>query len=308
MGFFRRRKNKKDISSYQNIDEEDDHSGHDSPPRMTMTYDSYNYDQSLLSSTYNNTITSYPTSPSSYSSQSTGDEESNPANHHPHLPSNNNNSGHVDDEQSGSCEIITLDDLPTLIQSIQTCEQTYDIQPAKALRSLFTLSEDEQFHEINRIRMIRESDGQLLPTLFQFLQRCEPSSSEQYLVLLVLNNVSIPNENKRLVAIGMDNKRSHHSGAVVLGRLWCEYPNISLIGIIMVNLSFCDGGLRKVLVDDLYGDIQFVEALVYVLKVRSYFVLDFFFRECGCLVHDTNVFLFMKRCIMFFCVTMICTL
>ena len=131
--------------------------------------------------------------------------------------------------------------------------------------------------------MIRESNGLLLPTLFRFLQRCEPSSSEQYLVLLVLNNISIPNENKRLVAVGMNNNfsnndshnspaaanavRSHNSGAEVLGRLWCEYPNISLIGIIMVNLSFCDGGLRKVLVDDLYGDIQFVEALVYVLKV-----------------------------------------
>ncbi len=108
--------------------------------------------------------------------------------------------------------------------------------------------------------MVRESNSKLIPVLIQFLQKCQPSSSEQYLALLVLNNVSIPEENKRFV--GVENR-----GAEVLARLFCKYPGIPLIGIILVNLSFCDGMIRKELVDDLNGGIQLVEALIYVLKV-----------------------------------------
>ncbi len=113
--------------------------------------------------------------------------------------------------------------------------------------------------------MVREADGQLIPVLLQFLLRCEPSSSEQYLVLLILNNISIPKENKRLVAI-------EHKGAFILSRLLCQHPNIPLICIILVNLSFCDSMLRKQLVDDLYKEIQLVEALAYALKVCYKFI------------------------------------
>lgn len=170
-----------------------------------------------------------------------------------------------DDAQTQSTKIPTIDDLPTFIREIQSCDETYGLKPAKALRSLFALSEDENLTEINRIRMAREDDGKLIPALLDFLQRCEPSSSEQYLALLVLNNISIPKENKRLVGI-------EYHGAYVLSRLLCQFPDVPLICIILVNLSFCDSLLRKQLVNDEEngnGEIQLMDALAYALKVGT---------------------------------------
>lgn len=175
-------------------------------------------------------------------------------------PSSYEDGTDYDDESSRA--VPTLDDLPRLVMEVQSCHETFGIKPAKALRSLFALSEDEAFNEINRIRMAREAEGRLVPVLLQFLQRCEPSSSEQYLALLVLNNISIPKENKRLVAID-------HRGAYILSRLLCLYPDIPLICIILVNLSFCDTLLRKQLVDSVHGEIQLVEALIYALMVSE---------------------------------------
>ena len=48
--------------------------------------------------------------------------------------------------------------------------------------------------------MTRGPNGRLVPVLLDFLRRCERSSPEQYLALLVLNNISIPSENKRVSA------------------------------------------------------------------------------------------------------------
>ncbi len=41
----------------------------------------------------------------------------------------------------------------------------------------------------------------LVPTLLHFIKRCKRNSNEQYLALLVLNNISIPLENKRVCDI-----------------------------------------------------------------------------------------------------------
>ena len=46
--------------------------------------------------------------------------------------------------------------------------------------------------------MVRQDGGRLVPALLGFLRRCERGSSEQYLALLVLNNISIPSDNKRV--------------------------------------------------------------------------------------------------------------
>ena len=84
----------------------------------------------------------------------------------------------------------TLNHVPQLIQDIRMNEA--GDKPAMALRQLFALSEHPSD---NRIEMV-ETD--LVPTLLTFLQNSERGSSEQYLTLLVLNNISIPAQNKRV--------------------------------------------------------------------------------------------------------------
>ena len=164
-----------------------------------------------------------------------------------------------DDTATDYTREASMEDLPSLIDDLATCESTFIEKPARALRMLFSLSEHNSLHEINRIRMVRESQGQLVPVLLQFLSRCRPTSSEQVLALLVLNNVSIPSENKRLVAI-------QYKGGKVLSRMLCQDPSCSLICIILVNLSFSDSVLRNQLVEA-KEEIELVEALAYALKV-----------------------------------------
>jgi hypothetical protein len=221
-------------------------SGNGSMPHK-LTLSSSSQEGEVLSSINSNTTNSNTSGSNTSESQSNVDN----------ITTNTNNTNINIDDQSN---LATLEDLPNLINELNTCHETYSIKPAQALRSLFALSEDDSFNEINRIRMAREANGTLIPTLFKFLKRCNPSSSEQYLTLLVLNNISIPKDNKKLVSIV-------HNGVYILSRLLCEHPNIPLICIILVNLSFCDSMLRKQLVDDLYGEIQLVEALTYALKV-----------------------------------------
>ena len=88
----------------------------------------------------------------------------------------------------------TLQHVPQLIQDIKLNES--GDKPARALRQLFALSE---LPSDNRTEMVAETD--LVPTLLTFLQRTERGSSEQYLTLLVLNNISIPAQNKRVSII-----------------------------------------------------------------------------------------------------------
>ncbi len=180
--------------------------------------------------------------------------------------SNSNSQSHNSNSEANfsvASQDVCLEELECLINDLASCsnqEETFGEKPARALRILFALSEHHDLHEINRIRMVREANGKLVPTLMQFLQICEPASSEQYLALLVLNNVSIPSENKRIVSID-------HKGAHVLSRMLCWYPSCSLICIILVNLTFCEQSLRKQLVEE-GSSIQLVEAFAYALKVR----------------------------------------
>ena len=60
-----------------------------------------------------------------------------------------------------------------------------------------------------------------------------------------------------------------HGGAKVLSRLLCEDPSCHLLAIILVNLTFADGELRRELVSS-HWDVQLVEALSYALLVSFF--------------------------------------
>lgn len=88
--------------------------------------------------------------------------------------------------------------LPDLILDLKTAVDTAHERSVGALRKLFALSEHAESN--NRIEMVHAEDGALVPTLLYFLERCARKSPEQFLSLLVLNNMSIPTENKRVRA------------------------------------------------------------------------------------------------------------
>ena len=105
--------------------------------------------------------------------------------------------------------------IPGLVRDLETAPTASGDVPARALRTLFSLSEHggssgggstangggsktPSESEGNRTAMVRRDGGRLVPVLLSFLRRCERGSSEQYLALLVLNNISIPSDNKRV--------------------------------------------------------------------------------------------------------------
>jgi hypothetical protein len=92
----------------------------------------------------------------------------------------------------------TLERLPQLIYDLESSIKTSSDKPTRALRNLFTLSENGPSSNSNRTDMVHLHHQKLVPALFNFLLRCRRGSSEQYLTLLVLNNISIPSANKRV--------------------------------------------------------------------------------------------------------------
>ena len=80
----------------------------------------------------------------------------------------------------------------------------------------------------------------------------------------MLNNVSIPSENKRIVAVDC-------KAAKVLCKMLCWYPESSLISIILVNLCFCDSALRMQLVRSSEDEEGFGEAACpYIIEAFAY--------------------------------------
>lgn len=136
---------------------------------------------------------------------------------------------------------------------------------SQALRSLFSLSEHVSSHK-DRVGMVHwksqdESSTSLVPALLDFLKRCKRDSSEQYLAMLVLNNVSIPHENKRRIALEFD-------GVKTLGQLLCRDPGCHLLLIILVNLTFCEADIRKDLFSHEDGT-NLIATLTYALLLSS---------------------------------------
>lgn len=112
--------------------------------------------------------------------------------------------------------IVTMEHLPDLILDLETAVETSAQRPTRSLHMLFALSEHGHNND-NRIEMVRHGDGdiycaddsdnddgsprscgKLVPALLTFLKRCHVNSQEYRLTLLVLNNISIPFENKRV--------------------------------------------------------------------------------------------------------------
>jgi len=176
----------------------------------------------------------------------------------------------------------SLDRLPRYVAALSPVvspDPSADV-PSRALRALFALSEHAS-RTRERIAMVRYGGGgkarrddddydagvaPLIPTLLSFLRRCRRDSSEQYLALLVLNNVSIPPENKRPIALT-------HGGLKTLGRMLCDDPGCHLLVIILVNLTFSDVAVRKDFLCGVGGvggaDGMLVDSLAYALLLSS---------------------------------------
>ncbi|KAL3923547.1 MAG: hypothetical protein SGILL_001594, partial [Bacillariaceae sp.] len=174
-------------------------------------------------------------------------------------------------------DVATLEHIPDLLLDLESAESTNAERPTRALRLLFALSEHAnngdgniigggEYHQ-NRIQMLLQPEEQrsLVPVLLMFLERCGTGSQEQHMTLLVLNNISIPLENKRAIALD-------HGGAKVLAKLLCEDPSCHLLAIVLVNLSFSDMNLRRQLLnsgDSETSSIALVESLAFALRVAS---------------------------------------
>lgn len=94
---------------------------------------------------------------------------------------------------------VTMDHLPDLVLELETSRDTSSKQSGRALKMLFALSEPAASQ--TRIDMVAREEGRLVSALLNFLVRCSRKSSEQYLTLLVLNNISIPTESKRVSSL-----------------------------------------------------------------------------------------------------------
>ena len=134
--------------------------------------------------------------------------------------------------------VVTLDHLSDLVLDLETAVIVGAKRPLRALKMLLALSslKDNQSsaHE-TRIAMVRCDQGTLVPVLLSFLNRCMVQSKEHILALLVLGNISIPQENKR-VSFHMDN--------AVLG-FWkclfvCFCPRVSFLTLSFLRSSQTD--------------------------------------------------------------------
>lgn len=167
--------------------------------------------------------------------------------------------------------IPSLEGLPTLIATLETNKHNLlSTKLIKTLGKLFTLSEHDSSTE-NRIRMAR--DQALVPLLLEVLQgymstpttkqgskdQQSPQQASQSftLALLVLNNLCIPMQTKRLLAI-------EYQVVETMCQLLLHDVSCHLIAILLVNLTLSCGSLR---VELLKQNVQLMESLVLALRV-----------------------------------------
>jgi hypothetical protein len=200
----------------------------------------------------------------------------------------------------------SIDDLPRLVHDLQSAPTTTSDQAGQTLRRLFALSEysssvftgsssSTDFESLRETRKLMIREQSFLPSLLYFLVRCfneekapSPLSSSVgnsgdtrkalktvlhpatlYLALLVLNNICIPAENKRYVAI-----LCH--GSLILCHLLCFDPSCRMVAIVLVNLTF---GTNSQFQQDLIfhrsinnepcKDTELLSSLAYALRVAS---------------------------------------
>ncbi len=173
------------------------------------------------------------------------------------------------ESQEAAVEPSPIDGAPSMekvilyIDMLAQSQKVSEDSTIQIMRHLFALSEHKNdCCDFNRRALVHDNNNKLLPVLLQFLQRCESGSQEQYLCLLVLNNLSIPDENKRIIALDC-------RGVHLLSRILCENPSCHLVAIILVNLTFADGDVRKELIRQ-DGTIQLIGALTFALQVGSF--------------------------------------
>ena len=122
--------------------------------------------------------------------------------------------------RAANTTVVTLDHVPDLILDLETAVIVNAKRPMRALQMLFKLSSSGPTSSSNintnttRIGMVHQKmmdnndDGndnerykygqRLVLTLLNYIKRCTPQSNEQNLALIVLNNISIPPENKKV--------------------------------------------------------------------------------------------------------------
>lgn len=155
----------------------------------------------------------------------------------------------ADEEDEADESVVTKVELSDLSRLLDEISKEPKVAP-RALRQLFELSDLKPNQTSHRVEMVAENK-RMVPVLLDFLKECEFGSSEQYLTLLVLNNLSIPRPNKRLIAI-------EYGGASTLANMLCKDVSCHLMSIILVNLSFSDSELRRDLAPILLAPLTFV--------------------------------------------------
>ena len=95
---------------------------------------------------------------------------------------------------------VTLDHVPDLVLDLDTAVVVSAKRPIRALKMLMALSSSaassiKSVHDA-RIEMVHSEHGKLVLVLLSFLNRCMVQSKEHTLALLLLSNLSIPQENK----------------------------------------------------------------------------------------------------------------
>jgi hypothetical protein len=160
-----------------------------------------------------------------------------------------------------NAKVHSIDAVPTYVQDLVSSRDPGGERTSRTLRKLFAVSQIAANPESRNEDSTGLFNGGLIPALLAFLGRCERGSSEQSTALLILNNLSIPEENKRAIAIDFD-------GAKILCLLLVEDPSNHLVAIVLVNLTFADPELRSTLVSQ-GGDVQLIESLSFALRVAS---------------------------------------
>lgn len=143
----------------------------------------------------------------------------------------------VDENKKGASKPPTLDDIPELVETMinQTGEKS-----AAATKRLYELC--DVGHKQNRVPMVCSGKYDVLTPLAKCLT--QESGDGRHLACLALNNLSIPTENKRVMALGPAAKD-------VIGglcRVIAEDKQESyLCCICLMNLSFLEASITSIL-------------------------------------------------------------
>jgi hypothetical protein len=131
----------------------------------------------------------------------------------------------------------TLDDIPELIETMLTCKGEKSAAATKRIYELCDVG-----HKQNRVPMVCSGKYDVLTPLAKCLT--QESGDGRHLACLALNNLSIPTENKRVMALGPASK------AVIGGlcKVIAEDKQESyLCCICLMNLSFLEASITSIL-------------------------------------------------------------